>query len=140
MSDSQRDEYTLELEEERCATCGKGEGWTVVDGDGVGNGVTYYDKDAAQEIADDLNDAFARGRVSLKPLLVELLLASREEADAQSEAALLTPNSDYDTCEASKARCLAAERRLEAAEERVEFVCAAELCARYAEQDATGGN
>lgn len=55
------DPYYIEIDTIGCHTCGLGKTWMVVGPDGCGGGTSYGDKDEAEEIADMLNEAYAKG-------------------------------------------------------------------------------
>lgn len=53
--------YTVEEDPPGCATCGKGKTWHVIDPDGIAGATSYFDEDRADDLAADLNHAYAKG-------------------------------------------------------------------------------
>jgi DNA-directed RNA polymerase subunit RPC12/RpoP len=62
--------YTVEVDDrETCPHCGSKRVWNVVGPDGVALGVSFGDKEDANEVADDLSRAYLAGaQAALKTL------------------------------------------------------------------------
>lgn len=68
MAASSPDEpYFIEVDSNGCPHCGAGRTWLIIEPDGLGGPVSYSDEEEAAEIAEMLNDAYARGRVAAVP-------------------------------------------------------------------------
>lgn len=77
------DPYFTEVDDNGCPHCSAGRTWCVVGPDGDRGSTSYEDEDAAIDLADKLNDAFALGRSSHDnpALLSALQLAERAISD-----------------------------------------------------------
>lgn len=58
----QVEHYTVVLENQGCSHCGAGKMWDIVDSDGFATGTSYGSDEDAQDVCDDMNMAFNRGR------------------------------------------------------------------------------
>ena len=54
--------YFVEVDNNGCRECGHGRNWVVVDPDGIRGGTSYGLEEDADDLAEDLNRAFNRGR------------------------------------------------------------------------------
>jgi hypothetical protein len=54
--------YFVEIDENGCAKCGVGRMWTVIGPDGTQHQTSFADEDDAARLAEDLNDAYYRGK------------------------------------------------------------------------------
>jgi len=54
--------YTVEVDLQGCSRCGTEIGYTVIGPDGVEECAIYNDRQAAEEIAEQMNFAYAQGR------------------------------------------------------------------------------
>lgn len=69
------DPYFTEVDNNGCSHCGSGRTWNVIGPDGVALSTSYEDEDAAIDLADMLNEAFARGASSRDKEIASLLAA-----------------------------------------------------------------
>lgn len=87
--------YKIELGHKGCECCGKGQLWDVVfEPTDCAGGTSYSNKNDAQEMADELNDAYDYGRQSVNAdLLAALeLVLSKAEPVGDTEMASLSFN------------------------------------------------
>lgn len=54
--------YRVEPAAPACVGCGRNHGWDVIGPDGFALGVTFDDREKAEQFADDMNSAYAKGR------------------------------------------------------------------------------
>ncbi|HZV46892.1 MAG TPA: hypothetical protein VFG06_06070 [Thermodesulfovibrionales bacterium] len=53
--------YRIEIDNEGCTHCGHNKTWAVIQPDGILLGTTYGIEEDAQDMADELNDAYEAG-------------------------------------------------------------------------------
>lgn len=61
-SGNEEEPYFVEIDNNGCSKCGAGRTWVVVDPDGYAGGTSYGLEEDAQDLAENLNIAFHRGR------------------------------------------------------------------------------
>ena len=60
-----RDEpYTVIVDDKPCKHCDNGMTWTIEGPDGIAIGRSFYDKEDAEDLADDMNHAFGEGQAA----------------------------------------------------------------------------
>lgn len=59
---TEEEPYFVEVDNNGCSKCGAGRTWVVVNPDGYAGGTSYGLEEDAQDLAEDLNIAFNRGR------------------------------------------------------------------------------
>ncbi len=60
--------YFIEVDQQGCSKCNAGRSWNVVGPDGVALSTSYMEEEDAQDLADDLNDAFGKGVGAVTPV------------------------------------------------------------------------
>ena len=66
VDDIEETPYFVEVDDNGCRTCGQGRNWVVVDPDGIRGSTSYGLQEDAEDLAEDLNRAFNRGRNNSK--------------------------------------------------------------------------
>ena len=61
---TEEDPYFIEVDNQGCSKCRAGRTWVVIDPDGYGGGTSYELIGDAEELAEDLNQAYNRGKLS----------------------------------------------------------------------------
>jgi hypothetical protein len=62
---SERVAYRVEQDADGCACCGDGKSWVIVGPDEVALGTSYFHREDADDLAEDLNSAYEAGRRSV---------------------------------------------------------------------------
>lgn len=60
-----KEPYMVEAEGSGCSKCGAGRNWTIVGPSGIAYHTAFDNKQAAQDIADDFNIVYEKGRRSM---------------------------------------------------------------------------
>lgn len=101
--DLSHEEYSVVSDEGPCETCGQGQTWAVIDGEGVLGATSYEDECRATEQAVALNAAFARGfaagRLVASPNLRPATAAEEAEAADLQEKLAEALKRDEPLCE-----------------------------------------
>ena len=58
--------YRVEVDHEGCEKCGAERTWTLIGPDRYAIGISYGKQEDAEEMADDLNEAFEKGKQSVE--------------------------------------------------------------------------
>lgn len=67
MGTTEDNPYFIEVCNNGCPHCGAGRTWNIVRPDGMALSVSYGDEEEASDLAEWLNDAYARGKSAGKP-------------------------------------------------------------------------
>lgn len=70
--------YHVEVDDNGCDHCSQGRTWTVVGPDGIAEGVSYGDRESADDLADAMNRAYA-DKLAAAEARIAALQAEREE-------------------------------------------------------------